>query len=208
MTTPSPGLLLVFEGIDGSGKSTQAHLLYGALRHKGHTAVLSHEPTDGPYGRELRRLAQSGRETLSPQAEYELFVKDRQAHVREMIAPRLAAGEIVVLDRYYFSTMAYQGALGLDPLKIQAENEAFAPRPHRLFLIQTEVALGLDRIRHQRGETPNLFEKEPYLKKVAAIFNTLQGDYIVRLDGSGTTQRIHAAVMAQVAPLLVKMSPR
>ena len=202
---PPSGLLWVFEGIDGSGKSTQAKLLYQALHRRHLPAVLSHEPTDAPHGRKLRQLAQAGRDTLSPQAEYALFVEDRRAHVRDLIAPRLAAGEIVILDRYYFSTMAYQGALGLDPDEIRRENERFSPRPDRLFLIDTPVALGLERIRTKRGEVPNLFEKEHYLEQVAAIFATLQDDFIVRLDGRDPVASIHAKVMARIEPCLDKI---
>ncbi len=194
------GLLWVFEGIDGSGKSTQARLLYEALRRRQIPVVLSHEPTDSPYGRKLRQLAQAGRDTLTPQEECALFVEDRKIHVHDLIAPRLEAGEIVILDRYYFSTMAYQGALGLDPLKIRRENERFSPRPDRLFLIETPVALGLERIRTQRGEVPDLFEKEHYLEQVAAIFATLHDDFVVHLDGRDTVASIHAAVMAHIEP--------
>mgnify|MGYP001817386067 CR=1 FL=1 len=199
------GLLRVFEGIDGSGNSTQARLLYEALRRRLIPVVLSQAPTDSPYGRKLRRLAQAGRDTLSPREECALFVEDRKIHVHDLIAPRLGAGEIVILDRYYFSTMAYQGALGLDPLKIRRENERFSPRPDRLFLIETPVALGLERIRTQRGEVPNLYEKEHYLEQVAAIFTTLHDGFIVHLDGRDTVASIHAAVMTHIEPQLRKI---
>jgi len=201
-TPPAAGHLWVFEGIDGSGKSTQARLLYGALRRRKLPAVLSYEPTDSPYGRKLRQLALNGREAISRKEELALFVEDRKIHVRELIAPALAAGQMVILDRYYFSTMAYQGALGLDPDAIRRQNERFSPLPDRLFMIEVPVQQCLERIRTQRSETPNLFEKETYLEKVAAIFAALDDDFIVRIDGRQDAAAIHAIVMANLQPPL------
>jgi dTMP kinase len=201
-TPPAAGRLWVFEGIDGSGKSTQARLLYEALRRRKVPAVLSHEPTDSPYGRKLRQMALNGREAISREEELALFVEDRKIHVRELIAPALAAGQMVILDRYYFSTMAYQGALGLNPDAIRWQNERFSPPPDRLLLIEVPVQQCLERIRTQRSETPNLFEKASYLERVAAIFATLDDDFIVRIDGRQDAATIHATVMAHLQPRL------
>ncbi|MCX7017301.1 MAG: dTMP kinase, partial [Candidatus Sumerlaeota bacterium] len=121
------GLLVVLEGIDGTGKSTQARRLAEALEARGHTTRVLREPTDGPHGSELRRMAREGR--TDPQRERALFIADRREDVERNIRPALARGEIVVMDRYYFSTVAYQGARGLDPDELRAENEAFAPKP-------------------------------------------------------------------------------
>ena len=188
-TPPAAGHLWVFEGIDGSGKSTQARLLYEALRRRKVPAVLSHEPTDSPYGRKLRQLALNGREAISRDEELALFVA-------------LAAGQMVILDRYYFSTMAYQGALGLDPDAIRRQNERFSPLPDRLLLIKVPVQQCIERIRTQRGEMPNLFEKASYLERVAAIFATFDDDFIMRIDGRKSAAKIHATVMAHLQPRL------
>ena len=110
-----PGLLIVIEGIDGTGKSTHARRLAEWMEMKGRHPVVSREPTDRPWGRKLRDSAASGR--LSPQEELDCFLRDRSQHVEELIAPSLAAGRDVILDRYYFSTMAYQGARGFDPVE-------------------------------------------------------------------------------------------
>jgi len=131
------GLFIVIEGIDGTGKSTQAKMLQKALQDTGAIVVLDHEPSDGPYGKILRESATTGR--LSPQDELDLFHKDRKHHVDELILPALERGETVILDRYYFSTMAYQGQRGFDREEIRKTNLGFAPNPDILFILDLEV---------------------------------------------------------------------
>src|SRR5689334_18751024 len=117
------GFLLVIEGIDGAGKSTLQRQLAEWCRGAGLQVITSREPTDGPHGRALRESARSGR--LALQDELDLFLKDRREHVETLIRPALERGDVVILDRYYFSTAAYQGARGLDPAEIIQANEAF-----------------------------------------------------------------------------------
>ena len=131
------GLFIVIEGIDGTGKSTHARRLGGWFESQGRVVVLSREPTDGPWGKKLRESAATGR--LSPEDELEYFLNDRRQHVTEIIAPALAAGKVVILDSYYFSTMAYQGARGFDPAEIRRRNEEFAPVPDLLLILDLEV---------------------------------------------------------------------
>ncbi len=107
------GILIVFDGIDGGGKTTQAKLLADILTAAGETVVLSKEPTDGPWGKQLRASATTGRMSLAD--ELHAFTEDRKQHVTNLIAPALARGEIVILDRYFYSTIAYQGARGTVP---------------------------------------------------------------------------------------------
>lgn len=192
------GLLVVFEGIDGSGKTTQARLLYEALKARNMDALLSREPTDGVHGRKIRELASRGRDTISPQQEYKLFVEDRKSHVEDLIRPALDKNQAVILDRYYFSTMAYQGALGLDPEKIRRENESFCPRPDLVFLLTVPPRSGINRIKSSRRQAPDLFEKEDYLKKVSAIFENLKDDYIIKMDGTGDPADIQNKILALV----------
>lgn len=100
------GRLIVFEGIDGTGKSTHIGHLRKYLEGKGLEVVQSFEPTRGQWGRMLRDSAVTGR--LSVEEEVALFLKDRREHVETLIAPALARGAWVLLDRYYLSMMAYQ----------------------------------------------------------------------------------------------------
>jgi len=198
------GILIVIEGIDGAGKSTQARMLYNDLCRRNIKTIFSREPTDSEYGRKIRALAQKGRELIRPEEEYRLFIDDRKVHVNSLINPALKAGKVVILDRYYFSTIAYQGALGLDPEKIRAENEAFCPLPDTAFLIDIPTKIGIDRIKNQRNETPNLFEKEQYLEKVARIFASLDDEFIVRIDGKGGVAEVHHRIRTYVDTLLKK----
>ena len=166
------GHLIVLEGIDGSGKSTQARRLVRRLAARGIRTVLFREPTRGKWGRLIREMArQAG--SLTPEEELELFVRDRRENVARNLEPALAAGKIVVLDRYYFSTIAYQGAKGIDPGRIRRLNERFAVRPDLVFILDIEAGTGLARI-GGRGRKDELFEREDYLARVREIFR-LQG---------------------------------
>ncbi len=202
--TVTKGILVVIEGIDGAGKSTQARMLYKDLCRRNIPAIFSREPTDSIYGQKIRALAEKGRESIKPEEEYRLFINDRKAHVSNLISPALEAGKVVVLDRYFFSTIAYQGALGLDPERIRAENEAFCPLPDAAFLIDIPTKVGIDRIKNQRNETPNLFEKEQYLEKVARIFASLDDEFIIRIDGKSAVAEVHQCIRTHVDTLLKK----
>ena len=169
----SHGIFIVIEGIDGTGKSTQVQLLAEWFATQGRTVLTSREPTDGPWGKKLRDSAASGR--LAPAEELEYFLKDRRQHVEEVIAPALEAGKVVILDRYYFSTMAYQGARGFDPAEIRRRNEEFAPPPDLLLILDLEVAAAHQRI-GSRGDTANAFEQRDALERCRQIFLSLKDE--------------------------------
>ncbi|MEI6820065.1 MAG: dTMP kinase [Verrucomicrobiota bacterium] len=191
------GLFIVIEGIDGTGKSTQASRLGEWFRTQGREVVVSREPTAGPWGKKVRESAASGR--LSPEEELEYFLNDRRQHVEELIAPSLAAGKVVILDRYYFSTMAYQGARGFDPSEIRRQNEAFAPVPDRLLILDLDVDSALERI-GARGDTANEFEKRENLERCQEIFLSLRGDDFVRvIDSHGTLDEVAERICQAVA---------
>jgi dTMP kinase len=161
------GLLVAIEGIDGAGKTTLAIRLAEQLRAEGFEVVASKEPTSGPHGQALRATAAAGR--LDPHSELQLLLADRADHVRALITPALARGAVVLLDRYYFSNAAYQGAAGLDVEHVLAVNEAFAPRPDLLLLLDLPVAEGLARIAG-RGDRANAFEQAETLQRVREVF--------------------------------------
>ena len=196
------GLFIVFEGIDGTGKSTQLHLLAEKLRQLGYAVVATREPTNGPYGQKIRELFVD-RGAVSREEELELFIADREQHVQEVIAPALADGCVVICDRYYLSTVAYQGANGMDPDLILKKNEDF-PVPDLAIILEMEAAQGIHRIQNQRNEHPNTFEEEANLQKVATIFAAMQQDYIKRIKGSDPIENVQRLVFAAVAKVLDK----
>jgi dTMP kinase len=197
------GILIAIEGIDGTGKSTQLRLLAEELSRRGIEVVATREPTNGPYGRKIRELY-GNRRQASPGEELELFLADRRQHVREVIEPALAEGKVVITDRYYFSTAAYQGAAGQDPEEIVKKNELFAPVPDLVFLLVLPPAVGVDRIRSLRREELNDFEQEHELCKVAAIFDRLARPFLFRLDGQKSVEEINRRMLARLEQLLAE----
>ena len=105
-----PGKFITFEGIDGSGKSTQLRMLTGALRERGVDLITTQEPGGTPLGRRLRDAFLETEENVAPMAELLLFAADRAQHVEFLIKPALAASRVVISDRYADATFAYQGA--------------------------------------------------------------------------------------------------
>jgi dTMP kinase len=190
------GKLVAFEGLDGCGKSTQVAALVRALRDAGRDALATREPTEGPTGARLRAMARSGT-ALPPEEELRWFVEDRRAHVRAILEPALAAGRIVVTDRYFLSSVAYQGARGLDWRRILAESEAEFPPPDLALLLELDVAVGLERA-SGRGDAAELFERVDFLERVAAIFAALDRPYIERLPADGSIAAVHARVVDRV----------
>lgn len=190
------GKLIVIEGIDGTGKSTQATMLAEALRKDGHEVVQSFEPTNGPWGRKLRESATTGR--LSIEDELDYFLKDRRQHVEELITPTVERGGIVILDRYYFSSMAYQGARGIDPAEIREKNEAFAPKPDFLIILDLDVDIALNRIGVRDGEA-NEFEKRESLQFCRDLFLSLKDEAFANvIDTNASIEEVHARVIAIV----------
>ncbi|MBB3827587.1 dTMP kinase [Xanthomonas arboricola] len=193
------GLLIAIEGIDGAGKTTLASSLATTLQTAGARVVSSKEPTNGPWGTQLRQSAATGR--LSADDEAELLIRDRHEHVDNLIAPALARGDIVILDRYFPSMVAYQGAAGL-PLDALLERNAFAPRPDVLLLLDLPPPTGLARIR-ARGDAPNHFETQDNLERCRAIFAALElpGKHVLdaSADADSVLRRALAIVVAALA---------
>lgn len=199
--TSKRGCLVALEGIDGCGKSTQAHRLVAALLERGQPAVTFREPGDSEFGRELRRVFVEGRD-ISPEEEMRLFLEDRRIDVRDNITPALAAGRHVVMDRYYLSSVVYQGALGLDPRMIRAENEAIAPRPDLTLILDLPVDVALRRIAASRGQA-NSFEGREYLEKVRDLYLGFAGETAIEtVDASEDPDVVHNALLTRILPLL------
>ncbi|MBU1565996.1 MAG: dTMP kinase [Proteobacteria bacterium] len=194
------GKLIVFEGTDGTGKTTQRDLLGRYLQDKGYPIIITKEPTDGPYGMQIRDLY-THRNKYSREDELSLFLADRREHVADLLLPSLFEGKIILCDRYYFSTAAYQGALGLNPETILTLND-FAPEPDLVLLFQAHLDVGHTRITAGRGETLNNFEQREFLEKVATIFASIKRPYIHNIDASGSIDDVHRLVVGHVIELL------
>ncbi len=191
------GTLLTFEGLDGCGKSTQVAALARALRAERRDVLATFEPTDGPTGARIRAMARSGT-PLPPEEELRWFVEDRRAHVRETLEPALAGGRVVVSDRYFLSSVAYQGARGLDWRRILAESEAEFPLPDLALLLELDVSLGLARARARGNAVEGVFESAAFLERVAAIFAAIDRPYVERIPATGVVAEVHSRVVGRV----------
>ncbi len=198
--TLKKGILIVFEGIDGTGKSTQLNLLADALKKKDYPVITTREPTNGTFGRKIRSLYDN-RGDVSREEELELFLQDRREHVDTLLQPGLAEKKVILCDRYYLSTIAYQGAAGFDTTNIMNKN-SFAPVPDLALLFQMPPQVSIERITEKRGDTLNDFEQEETLQKVAQIFDTLDFPYIQRIDATRSIKSVHRSTLSAAEDLL------
>jgi dTMP kinase len=200
------GFLVAFEGIDGAGKTTQANLLGNRLREEGYDCVVFKEPTMGEWGRKIALMSKNGR-MLSGEEELKYFYEDRREDVKNNIEPALEKGKIVIMDRYFYSTMAYQGAKGLDPDYIEQKNLEIAPKPDLVILLDIDTNTARDRIL-LRKDQPNHFEqrlgpvREIFLKiaKTRSEIKTIPGDLPV--------QEIHSTAYSLVIAKLEEKHER
>jgi dTMP kinase len=187
------GELIVFEGIDGSGKTTQSKRLRQHFMQQGLACDWFREPGESRAGRRIRELAMNDQH-LTPEEELALFIEDRLENIQTNILSNLALGHRVILDRYYFSSVCYQGARGLDPQDI-LNRHSFAPRPDLAFYIDVGVKAALERIRRNRSERAVRFEVEDYLEKVRLHYLRLcdQG-FLIRVEGEGAEEEIFSEI--------------
>lgn len=197
------GKLIVLEGIDGAGKTFQLCGLMDYIMKKGFDVKDDYEPTDGPWGTMVRRasLSPKGCPLLSVKQEADALIKDRKKHVEEFINPVLATGCWVVLDRYYLSMMAYQGAKGLDVDEIRKTNEEFAPAPDLVLLLELPVDVAIKRIEESRGHKTG-FETEALLSRCADIYAEMDMPFIRRIDATHSPDKVQEDIRKAVDELL------
>jgi dTMP kinase len=196
---------IVFEGIDGAGKTTQIELLKAALAERGFFCKTSAEPTELPSGKEIR-AALSGKIKKTPLEMAEMFAHDRTLHNTDPeigINRALSNGFTVISDRYYYSSLAYQGAaLGYETVaSLNLDNKDIRTPDLCIFLDLTPER-SLERI-NSRGETAEIYENYDYLKKTREMFFEVfeklraRGENIAIIDAYGSPSEIAERVLSE-----------
>jgi dTMP kinase len=162
-TTPKEynGFLFVLEGIDGSGKTCACKELAKRLKSIGYDVVHLREPTaESQWGKEIRARSPTGE--LSPDEELDLYTKDREWHIANRILPALDNGKVVLMDRYFFASGAYQSTVldihWSEILRINREDIS-APEPDIVFILDVPAEIGLERATRRTGKANLQFEK-------------------------------------------------
>jgi dTMP kinase len=206
------GKFITFEGIDGSGKSTQLRMLAGALRQRSIDVITTCEPGGTPLGRRLREAFLETEETVAPIAELLLFAADRAQHVELLIKPALQEGRTVISDRYADATFAYQGAgrgfpEGTVEQVIGLATGGLKPDLTIFFDVSVEKALGRTASRKETGESVNRMDAE-----TADFYSRVRDAYIGLaerdrerfrvVDADGPVEEVQARVLELTLPLL------
>jgi dTMP kinase len=212
------GLFVTFEGQDGSGKSTQLVMLAAELRGRelGRDVITTREPGGTPLGLRLRECLLDINEQVDPLAELLIYAADRAHHVRTVIQPALAAGAIVISDRYADATVAYQGAgRGFSPAVIDqvVQLATGGLKPDLTLFFDLPLAEGIRRIvaRAAQGIHPDRLDAESFEFHQRArdgymAIAAAEPDRFHIVDATGTTEEIHARVLREIDPFLVTVS--
>ncbi len=193
------GLFIVVEGLDGSGKTTQAKLLAAELAET-HHALFTAEPSKGRIGTFIRNACLYGEKRLLPDVEALLFAADRIEHVENEIKPALRENRLVISDRYLYSSLAYQGSAGLDLDWIRAVN-VHALKPDFAVFIDVSPETVLTRLERRKSVMENLDTQ----RRVRDIYLTFVGKgELVRIDGEKPEAEVFETLLALVTSFLKK----
>ncbi|MBI2576081.1 dTMP kinase [Candidatus Woesearchaeota archaeon] len=204
-------LFIVFEGLDGSGKGEMIKRLCGYLSaiSANLNIRVTAEPSSGVYGKKIREILQKDRNPKSRGAELlDLYVKDRKEHVEKEITPFLKAesgnkATVIICDRYYYSTIAYQGLQGI-PIKELLEKNNDFPKPDIAFILDVPAEVALQRISRARPKTEK-FEEIKFLAGLRNAFLSLQGkvqDNLKIIDADREPEKVFEDIKKEVDALL------
>ena len=198
------GLFIVLEGIDGSGKDTHLKFLAKELREQGYTVVETAEPSRDRVGTFLKRYAKRNEERLPAESEALLYASDRFDHVKNVITPALLRDQMVISVRYYYSSMAYQGAVGVDLDWIKEMNR-FALKPDLAVLLDILPEYSLHRLKRRRS----IYEDSDYLRKVREIYIKLvdEGE-LVKVDADRPKRVVQGELLSMVRDLIERRKAR
>lgn len=202
------GVFITFEGIDGSGKSTQLRMLASELRLRGREVVATREPGGTPLGGLLRQVVLESEEQVDPLAELLIFAADRAQHVRALVRPALDAGHVVLSDRYADATLAYQGAGRGFPAELVEEVVVLATGG-----LQPDLTLIFDLTVDESLRRAGPRQKQDRIDSEEAAFHTRVRDAYLKLaaadpervrliDAAGSVQETHSQVMRLVLPFV------
>lgn len=194
------GFFICVEGLDGCGKTTQTKLLVKMLRRRGCDAFYTAEPSRGKIGRFIKRHCLHGEKRVSSVIEALLFAADRFEHVEDVIVPAIRKGKIVVSDRYVYSSLAYQGAAGLDLEWIETVNK-HAMRPDLAIFVDVEPEVVVKRLKRRKSVMENL-QTQRKVQKVYTKF--VEKGELAKINGNRSVGEVADDILRAVLEVLNK----
>lgn len=188
------GIFVCIEGIDASGKTTHARRLVENLRRKGFDAIYTTEPTSGEIGNFIRTRILQSRERVPSIIEALLFAVDRIEHVENTIKPALQEGKIIVSDRYVYSSLAYQGAAGLDLRWIEEINK-FTIQPDLAIYIDIPAEVVFERLRREKSVMEN-FQTQSKVREV--YLKLVKDEKLILINGNRPGDEVEKDILTTV----------
>ena len=198
-------LFIVIEGLDGAGGTTQCRLLQSWLERQGSTVVSTNEPTELPVGKFIRDILQDPHSNVGDEVLAYLFAADRQDHLDSKVKPALSRGDIVISDRYYHSSLAYQ-SLSLEFDFVAQLNRTF-PVPDMTIFLLLEPETSFSRVQN-RGLPVERFETLDRLRSISQSYSRViqycqeRGDMLICLDATQSIEEIHEQICEEITKLV------
>lgn len=208
----SKGKFITFEGIDGSGKSTQLSRLSAVLKARGIDHVTTREPGGTPLGRRLREAFLESEENVAPMAELLAFAADRAQHVEHLIKPSIASGRVVISDRYADATFAYQGAgrgFSTDQVNAVIELATGGLKPDVTLFFDISVAIAIRRMAERNNDTSNHNRMD---RETTEFYERVRDAYLgialrepqrfIVINGEASIAEIHTEVVSHIEKVI------